>query len=83
MSARLSKSRSTLSTMTCGFVRQLTEKASPFQGPPFEQPSPRRLEGSAFQPARRGKKGVALAGKPKAFRKAGRRSRTEQGSLPC
>ena len=42
-----------------------------------EQPPPRRLEGSAFQPARRRTRASALPGKPQAFRKAGRQSRSE------
>jgi len=43
-----------------------------------KQPPPRRLEGSAFQPARRRTNGAGLAGKPEAFRKSGRRSRSQR-----
>ena len=39
--------------------RSFPEDAQP------EQPPPRRLEGSAFQPARRETKGAELAGKPR------------------
>jgi hypothetical protein len=39
---------------------------------------PRKLEGSAFQLAWRTKRGPTLAGKPEAFRKAGRQSRCEE-----
>jgi hypothetical protein len=51
-------------------------KGSAFpKGGHLEPPLPRRLEGSAFQPARQTMTERALAGKPEAFRKAGRRSR--------
>ena len=49
---------------------------------PNEQAPPRNLEGSAFQAGRRRKKGSALAGKPEAFRKAGRQSRAENRLEP-
>ena len=57
------------------FCRLRCGKAAPLRRVPLQPTPSRRLEGAAFAPARREDQRVSLAGKPEAFRTAGRQSR--------